>query len=505
MSLTSRLSLFFLGMLGLVLIGFSATLYQLARAYLCRQADERLGAALHTLAAAVDVEPNGLEWERHQRQLTLGQDGGADQVRWQVRGFLGGREVLRDRSHNLGPEGLPLPAGMSPAEVEAAPVEILWQEEPWRLARRRIEASRPFDAGSRAKEQREAGEREQRLEALEITAGISLAPLRATLRSLAVALGGLSGGLWLLAAGAGLWLSRRALVPVTTMARAARAMNAADLDQRLPSPHTGDELEDLGRAFNGLLERLQESFERQRRFTGDASHQLRTPLTAMLGQVEVALRRPRSPEEYQRVLGVVKAESARLRQIVEMLLFLARADAEARLPDLQTLDLPRWLESHLDSWSAHPRAANLRVEAGPKGPLPVKAHPALLGQLVDNLLENACKYSEPGSPMRLRIEDGPGVASLSVEDTGCGIPAEDLPHIFEPFYRSAQARRLGQAGLGLGLAVAQRIALAFGGILTARSQVGKGSVFELRLPKEPTAEAPPSVPAVPCACPAPAP
>ena len=153
-------------------------------------------------------------------------------------------------------------------------------------------------------------------------------PLQKSLQALAVVLSSLSLLLWLSAALVGRWLCRRALAPLTRMADAARTIHADDLGRRLPSAGTGDELEDLGRAFNDLLARLQESFERQRRFTGDASHQLRTPLTAILGQLEVLFRRDRPAEEYDRVLKLVQKQAAHLRLIVEMLLFLARADAE---------------------------------------------------------------------------------------------------------------------------------------------------------------------------------
>jgi signal transduction histidine kinase len=259
-------------------------------------------------------------------------------------------------------------------------------------------------------------------------------------------------------------------------------MSAAALDQRLPSPGTSDELEELGLSFNDLLARLQESFERQRRFTGDASHQLRTPLAAMLGQVEVALRRGRSPEEYRRVLSLVQGQAIHLHGIVEMLLFLARADAEARSPDLETIALAGWLGVHLQSWSGHARARDLRVELASEGPVLVQAHAPLLGQLVDNLLENACKYSEPGTPVTLRVRGDQDGVILTVEDEGCGIPADDLPRVFEPFYRSAQARRLGLGGVGLGLAVARRVAVAFGGSLSAHHREKQGTRLELRLP-----------------------
>ena len=259
-------------------------------------------------------------------------------------------------------------------------------------------------------------------------------------------------------------------------------MSAAELNQRLPDPGTGDELEELNRAFNDLLSRLQESFERQRRFTGDASHQLRTPLTAMLGQMEVCLRRERSPEEYRQALAVVHQQAQQLRHIVEMLLFLARADGEARLPDLETIDLAAWLDEYRQRWAGHPREADMQVESWPHGPVPVQVQPPLLAQLLDNLVDNACKYSAADSPITLRLVRDAGKARLSVEDAGPGIAAVDLPHVFEPFYRSAEMRKRGTAGVGLGLAVAQRIATAFAGRLMVHSEPGQTTRFTLELP-----------------------
>ena len=288
--------------------------------------------------------------------------------------------------------------------------------------------------------------------------------------------------MWLLAALVSRSLCRRALLPMTRMAAKSRSLSAATLDQRLPQSGSGDEVDDLGLAFNELLSRLQESFERQQRFTGDASHQLRTPLAAMLGQVEVALRRDRPSEEYRRVLTSVQRQADHLRQLVEALLFLARAEAEARLPNLVAVELAGWLKEHLASWSGHPREADLRVETMSAGSLWVEAHAPLLGQLVDNLLDNAFKYSIPGTLVRLRFRAEAGTVFLAVEDEGLGIAAEDLPHIFEPFYRSPQARNRGIGGTGLGLAVAQRISTAFGGSLTASSTAGKGTTIMLRLP-----------------------
>ena len=317
--------------------------------------------------------------------------------------------------------------------------------------------------------------------ALVLSGGLPLEPLQATLRQLGWALGGLSAGIWLLAAVLGRWLCSRALAPVTRMAQTARSITAESLEQRLPVAATRDELADLGTSFNDLLARLQESFERQKRFTGDASHQLRTPLTAALGQIDVALRRERTPEEYRQVLSLVRGQAEQLRQIVESLLFLSRADAEAGLPDLEELDVAAWLRQHAELWSGA-RADDLHLENQAE-PLWVKAHPALLGQLVDNLWDNAAKYSDPGTPIMVRLATADGQVLLTVEDAGCGIAADEIVHVFEPFYRSPQARRQGTSGVGLGLAVAQRIARVFGGSVTVDSKEGQGSRFSVRLPR----------------------
>jgi heavy metal sensor kinase len=459
MTLTGRVSLFFLGALAAVLLGFSVTLYTLAYAYLHRQADDRLEAILNTLAAAAEVVPGGVEWAAHERTL----ERGVESSFWLV---LDDRGRVIDCS-----EGAPSESIWNAVRGNQ---DLAWGGRSWRLALRRLAASATGPA-------RPTDDADKLFPSVALLAGTSLEPMRATLQGLVATLVVLSAGLWSLAALGGRALGRRALRPVRCMAHAARAIHADDLAQRLPIPHTGDELDDLGRAFNDLLDRLQDSFERQRRFTGDASHQLRTPLAALLGQIDVTLRRDRPPEEYRRVLGLVKEQARRLRELVEMLLFLARADAESGMPDLEDIDLAEWLPQHLRSWVRHPRATDLRLEAPETGSLPVRAHGQLLGQLVDNLLDNACKYSEPCSPVVVRLVRQSGDVILEVADTGRGIVAEDLPHVFEPFYRSAHSPREG--GVGLGLAVARRIALTLRGELSVASQPGEGSRFRLRLPR----------------------
>jgi signal transduction histidine kinase len=483
MSLATRLSAFFLIALALVLAGFSGTVYLLARSYLVRDLDERLQAALDTLEASVDIEPGGLEWEPADRQLTLGVERGIAAVRWAVRDGRGG---LVDRSANATPGSFP--CDWAPAAWPRDPDDstVYGAIPGWRLAARRLELADLLRRG-RGHPNDEPGY-EVPYPVLVLVVGLAPNPVEATLGWLGLTLAVLSGGIWSGAAVAGRWLCRRALAPLSRMAGAATAMTAADLGQRLPVPATGDELAELGRSFNDLLDRLQEAFlelhqahDRQERFAGEASHQLRTPLAALLGQVQVALRRDRAPEDYRRVLGRIQDEGTRLRQIVESLLLLAHP--EGRGLESEVVDLAAWVPDHLVRWSTHPRAADLEATIDEGTPLAVRVHPPLLAQLVDNLLENACNYSAPGTPIRVRAWREAGSIVLGVEDRGVGLAAEERARVFEPFFRGEQERRDGHAGVGLGLAVAHRIAAGLGGTLEVRSEPGVGSLFVLRLPE----------------------
>jgi heavy metal sensor kinase len=472
-TLTTRLTAVALAALAVVLAGFSTTLYLLAREHLYRQADDRLAAAAAVLVAATEVKPDGVEWEPAERRLGFGP--GAE-VAWLVTDPAGravDRAAPPDAADFLADAAAHLRESGRPAK------RADWQEGRWLVRQERVEAADPAapfvpPAGS-----------ELKFPALVVTVGASLEPVRTALRDLAAGLAGVSVGVWVVAALAGRAVCRWALRPVARMADAARGMTAADLGDRLPAAPTGDELEDLGRAFNALLGRVQESVERQQGFTAEASHQLRTPLTALLGQVDVALRRDRDGVEYRRVLGSVRGQADRLRRVVESLLFLARADAEAGPPSRERVDLGVWLPEHVAAtWADHTRAADIRVTASPA---PADVHPVLLGELVDVLVDNACKYSAPGTPVAVRVGPAGGGVEVAVEDAGIGITEADAARVFEPFVRSAEARRRGVDGVGLGLAVARRIAAAHGGTLGVVSTPGRGSRFTLRLPAAATA------------------
>jgi signal transduction histidine kinase len=484
MSLTNRLSLFFLASLAVILAGFSLALYAIAATHLYRQADQRLEAAMQTLVASTEVFPDRIEWEPLLRRITLGEDDGVEQVRWTVHAADG---RLVDCSRNLEvPRTKSVPAldarawRLTAARVSAGTFQPQFLED-WATPRLGT-FHEPFPAGIAPGTSPLQHDRTFTDKELVLTVAIAQEPIDATLRQLATWMGLLSLAVWLVAALGGRWMCRSALAPVIRMADSARAIRrGAGEGEFLDVAPTRDELQDLGIAFNELLADLRESLDRQQRFTADASHQLRTPLGAMLAAVEVALRQERSPAEYQRVLGAVRRRGRQLTQIIESLLFLARPDDASVLPEPECVDLADWCRTWLAGWQEQARAADIVLQPD-AGAFFIRTHPSLLGQILDNLLDNACKYSEPGTPVLVRLAAADGCMTLTVTDRGCGIDEADRVRVFEPFFRSKTARSLGKPGTGLGLTVAHRLVRILGGSLEVISQTGQGSAFCIRLP-----------------------
>ncbi|HEX3110000.1 MAG TPA: ATP-binding protein [Thermoanaerobaculia bacterium] len=276
----------------------------------------------------------------------------------------------------------------------------------------------------------------------------------------------------LIAAGGGYWLSGRVLRPVDRITQEARAITADDLGLRVVLPESRDELRLLAETINAMLDRIESAFRRLVQFTADASHELRSPVALMRTTAEVALRRPRDEGGYREALQQVLAESERLSLMIEDLLLLARSDAGADALERKPID------------SAGPlRAALARIER-PVHPaiddgVIVEANTLALQQLFTILLDNAVKYSTDAIDVSLHARNGSAV--IQVSDRGIGIAAEDLPHVFERFYRADKARSRG--GAGLGLAIARRIAEIHGGTIEVVSEPGAGSTFTVTLPR----------------------
>jgi heavy metal sensor kinase len=477
MKLATRISMFFLAALAVVLLGFSVSIYWLAYSHLYHRTDERSAAALDTLTAAIEAGPTGLEWEVNGRLLDLDQSMTNEPLVWGVFDEHGSRvDGAQDSAAMVGALNKSLDReGQRKKDVD-------WNGESWRITRREFRAKTPADGKTSDLIPRDDDPQAKRYSALVITVGTSLSRLASQLRMLAMVLTGLSLLIWLSAAFFGRWLCRNALAPLTRMADSMATISADDLAQRLSTLDSGDELEELSRAFNQLLDRLQTSFERQRRFSAEASHQMRTPLTAMLGQLDVSMRRGRSTDEYLQTLKSVREQTINLQRIMEMLLFLTREGTEAAPPQFERLELNNWVESHLEHWREHPRGHDLQIETEPNSSLWILAHPGLLGQVLDNLVDNACKYSNLNSPITIRTAGSQREVRLIVEDCGYGIKSRELPRIVDPFFRSDDARMRGIGGTGLGLSIVQKIVDAFGAALHVESNVGQGSIFAIVFP-----------------------
>ncbi len=468
--------MFFLITLGAVLVGFSMALLVIANAFLHKQVDERLDAALNTLGAAADVGPEGVEWEFDERPALMKAAASQENVAWRV---SDDRDGTVDSDRQPGTVEMLTNALQTLSSRKQTTARLDWNGVGWQIGHRRLHQTQSTSGELADPIRSDDG---LRYSMLTITVGISLKPVHTIVRKLGLSLVGISLAIWLSALVIGHFVSRRALLPVTRMAVAAREMSVDDLGQRLPGSASGDELDDLSGAFNSLLDRLQESFERQRGFTGDASHQLRTPLTAMLGQVEVALRRERPADEYHRVLESVHHSARQLRSIVESLLFLSRADAEAILDNLEVITLTEFLTVYIQNRPKDLRTEDLRFKSGDTGSDKVRAQPVMLAELMNILIDNACKFSEPKTPIDVRIVNEGQSVSIQVEDRGCGIGENDITSVFTPFFRSTAVRQRGIEGTGLGLSIAKRLTEAFGGTLSVTSHVGHGSCFTVTLP-----------------------
>ncbi|MFO0948023.1 MAG: ATP-binding protein [Planctomycetota bacterium] len=468
MTLTNRVSLFFLAALGLVLASYSSLLYGFASNYLSGQLDQRLISARNTLVAAIEVEVDDVKWEPSDHTIAVGTSAGPDSLAW----------VITD-SHGRIVDQSPNPPVRWPGPP--TPQDILEIDEPTTVGDYRV-----LRHTARALEQKSDDERDaHEFDQLTVTVAVSTTSLRSTLGWFLLTLCLVSTICWTLAAVLGRRYCRRALRPVEQMAKDARCMSPGASERRLGVPNTGDELEDLAEAFNHLVDRLHEALERESRFTGDAAHQLRTPVTVLLGQIEVARRKPRSVEEYQRALDLLHGQADELRRIIESLLFLARSSADAAVPAMERVEMSQWLQTQLSRWLTHPRAADIELSSSNSHNAFARVSPTLLGQLLDNLLENALKYSEDKTPVRISLEATEDAIELAVADRGMGIPSDEVGDVFNPFYRSEMARRQGKPGSGLGLSVASRIALTLGGELRVESEPGRGSIFRLILPREP--------------------
>ncbi|PYO02795.1 MAG: two-component sensor histidine kinase [Candidatus Rokuibacteriota bacterium] len=317
-----------------------------------------------------------------------------------------------------------------------------------------------------------------------ITVARDETPLRQTLWTLAVILAtGIPCAIGLAIAG-GYFLAGRVLKPVDAMAETARRITAASLSARLPVDNTRDEFGRLASVFNETLARLDAAFEQLRRFTADASHELRSPLTGMRSVGEVALQRSLTAQGYREVIGSMLEDVDRLTRLVENLLLLTRADA-GRIPLTRTLvDLRELVAGVVDSLRVLGDEKDQRLTVDVAARVMAECDPSVLRHGVTNVLYNAIKYTPNKGEIRVVVTpSASGDASIEVRDTGPGIAAAHRERIFERFYRVDDARSRETGGTGLGLAIARWAVEANGGRIEIESDEGHGSQFRIVLPR----------------------
>jgi heavy metal sensor kinase len=287
----------------------------------------------------------------------------------------------------------------------------------------------------------------------------------------------------LVAAGGGYWLSRRALTPVDAIVRSAREIGGTNLDRRLEKLDTGDELQRLSDTLNEMLARIEGAFQRVIQFTADASHELRTPVSLIRTEAELALRRSRGEVQYRESLEHILQEAEQTTLLIEKMLALARADSGHMFFKMHPVEVRAVLRSAADSWRQVAAVYGLDFrERDETKELFVMADEEALRRTVNILLDNAFKYTMAPGRVGLELEHKDDKAILTVRDTGIGIPLEEQEKIFERFYRVDKARVRGTQGAGLGLAIAQWIVQQHGGAIRVESSPDKGSSFRIELP-----------------------
>jgi heavy metal sensor kinase len=278
-------------------------------------------------------------------------------------------------------------------------------------------------------------------------------------------------------------LARKALAPVDELRRRTREVTADRLNRRLPVANAGDELGRLAQTINDMIARLEHSFAEIRRFTADASHELRTPLTAIRTETEVALARPQSTEEYQRLLGSILEECDRLARLTDQLLTLAREDAGQTPVSREPIEISSLVRSVVEALRPLADAKDIRLQANGDQAVWVQGDQARLRQVMVAVLDNALKYTPERGAVDIGVQSQKGAALVTLRDSGIGIPPEHLPRVFERFYRVDKSRSREEGGTGLGLSIAQSILTAHGGRIELASSPGQGTVCTITIPR----------------------
>lgn len=299
----------------------------------------------------------------------------------------------------------------------------------------------------------------------------------------------------------GFWLAGRATRPIAQIIDTTKRLHPTSLDERLPLRGTRDELDRLSSTINGFLDRMADYLQQNREFTANAAHELRSPLAAIQNSLEVALNSDRSIAEYQETLTELLGECEALRILVNHLLLLAENDAAGLLRAGEVVRLDQVIERAYDMFLGVAESESISLRLGRLDPARVVGDHNRLRQVVNNLIDNAIKYTRAGGDVLILLTTNPAdrTVRMTVRDTGVGIPPADLPHIFDRFYRGDKSRHRDRQGrgTGLGLAICQSIVQGYEGRLEVDSALDRGTTFTVILPEAPAEDAATAAAALP--------
>jgi len=316
-----------------------------------------------------------------------------------------------------------------------------------------------------------------------VQVGTSLEAVQETLRNLKIFLFTAVPSVLILAALFARFMARRALKPISRIIDTAREIGQGqELSKRIPVLKIKDELGQLALTFNEMMNRLENSFAQMRQFSSDASHELRTPLTVLKGQNELILSKQRKPEEYQEVISSNLEEINYMSKVLEDLFVLSKSDENQVNLDYKPVDLRALVEEVCKHAEILAEEKNIKIIIAFLEPIEIKGDEVRLRQMVWNVLQNGIKYTQQGGELKISLQNEVDFALLTIQDTGIGIPEEDLPLIFNRFYRVDKARTRDEGGSGLGLSICRQIAEAHKGKIEVESKLGVGTRFKIRLP-----------------------
>jgi len=281
----------------------------------------------------------------------------------------------------------------------------------------------------------------------------------------------------------GYLIAHRGVRPINDITETARRIRPTNFGERLATDGLPAELLALAATFNDMLDRLEQSFARLSRFSADIAHELRTPVAGLRGEIEVALSKPRPPEEYREVLGSGLEQCGRLARLIDRLLFLARAENPETQIAKEPCDVGVELAAVYEFYEAAAAEAGVKLTVLLDETISADLDRPLFQRAVGNLVSNAIAHTPLGGTVSLTAERGEATTSIRVADTGCGIPATDLPHVFDRFYRVDRSRSSKRGSVGLGLAIARSIVQLHGGSVGITSEAGRGTRVTLTFPR----------------------